>query len=552
MLITEDAIVIEDSPFTLSVENPLGKIDVLLLDYENDKNKIEQLHDSLSNMGNAHYLTYLFDSRTQYVSNSLCTVSHALKKLDAEYWNKALRLTDIYELMPQNRKDEWNKSIDDLTIWEFERTAVIDTVTRLLTERVTFLAESVDHIFRNLSSDHITNVPEGFTKRMIMNYAVTRYSAGYYTTNYGRVGYLDDLRKVINKLNANNFDFRGYPTDKKNKVQFAHSSNIINAIINQEQFGQWISLDNDALKIKLFKKGTIHIEVNPEDAAKLNNILASLYPSAIPAKFRQKTSNPNFKAKQKIEKTINFDIVNLLLNAKVYSRHDEYSLNFTKLNESMVSAYENEIKEVMDFLGGEKDVFSSSFIFDYDPTNVIKLICLSSTYPCFKSYQFYPTPAKMVEMVHELACFEDGLTVLEPSAGHGSLIENLPYEMDINCFELSHVNASILQSKGFKVTQIDFMKVTPEQRYDRVVMNPPFTDKQAVQHVEHALKFLKPDGILVSVLPANLLGHQFCENAHHHYSAIYENEFDKTSVRTVIVAISPKREPEQYQNHCLF
>lgn len=37
----------------------------------------------------------------------------------------------------------------------------------------------------------------------------------------------------------------------------------------------------------------------------------------------------------------------------------------------------------------------------------------------------------------------------------------------------------------------------------RVVMNPPFYGRHYVKHVLHALKFLKPGGVLVSVLPAS-------------------------------------------------
>ena len=36
--------------------------------------------------------------------------------------------------------------------------------------------------------------------------------------------------------------------------------------------------------------------------------------------------------------------------------------------------------------------------------------------------------------------------------------------------------------------------------YDRVVMNPPFAKQQDISHVEHALRFLRPGGLLVSVM----------------------------------------------------
>jgi 16S rRNA G1207 methylase RsmC len=42
----------------------------------------------------------------------------------------------------------------------------------------------------------------------------------------------------------------------------------------------------------------------------------------------------------------------------------------------------------------------------------------------------------------------------------------------------------------------------PTPEFDKVVMNPPFYGRHYVKHVQHALRFLKPGGTLVSILPA--------------------------------------------------
>ena len=38
--------------------------------------------------------------------------------------------------------------------------------------------------------------------------------------------------------------------------------------------------------------------------------------------------------------------------------------------------------------------------------------------------------------------------------------------------------------------------------YDVVMMNPPFDRERDIDHVMHALKFLKPDGCLIAVMSA--------------------------------------------------
>src|SRR3546814_1046657 len=74
-------------------------------------------------------------------------------------------------------------------------------------------------------------------------------------------------------------------------------------------------------------------------------------------------------------------------------------------------------------------------------------------------------------------------------------------------------NMKVLQEKGFarKLYQGDFLSMTPaplDREYDRVIMNPPFERRADIRHVNHASTFLKPNGLLVSVMSAGLLYRQ--------------------------------------------
>ncbi|MEU9602731.1 hypothetical protein AB0E06_38820 [Streptomyces sp. NPDC048109] len=51
-----------------------------------------------------------------------------------------------------------------------------------------------------------------------------------------------------------------------------------------------------------------------------------------------------------------------------------------------------------------------------------------------------------------------------------------------------------------RVQVADFLTVPATPCYDRVLMNPPFTRGTDMAHVTHALRFLTPDGLLVSVM----------------------------------------------------
>ena len=55
------------------------------------------------------------------------------------------------------------------------------------------------------------------------------------------------------------------------------------------------------------------------------------------------------------------------------------------------------------------------------------------------------------------------------------------------------------------------MTWTPELRFDRVVMNPPFQGKQDTQHITRAFGFLRPGGRLVAIAGAGVKSNEWKE-----------------------------------------
>src|SRR5690606_38714787 len=81
------------------------------------------------------------------------------------------------------------------------------------------------------------------------------------------------------------------------------------------KWGEWQEVDGGALKIRLYKKGTAHMEVHPYIAWRLNDVLATLYPQAIPPKFRTK---PKRKPKEfrMIRRPLPFAVLEVLKELK--------------------------------------------------------------------------------------------------------------------------------------------------------------------------------------------------------------------------------------------
>ena len=127
-----------------------------------------------------------------------------------------------------------------------------------------------------------------------------------------------------------------------------------------------------------------------------------------------------------------------------------------------------------------------------------------------KYFGHFPTPDEIAKKVIDSAAIyhrEDGklLAVLEPSAGAGNIARLAVKKYTfVDCVEIQGHLAKVLQASGKyrKVWEEDFLARIPEPYYDRVVMNPPFDRERDIDHVMHAIEFLKPDGMLVAIMSA--------------------------------------------------
>lgn len=118
---------------------------------------------------------------------------------------------------------------------------------------------------------------------------------------------------------------------------------------------------------------------------------------------------------------------------------------------------------------------------------------------------YFPTPLAVAQEVVARAIDREQLTVLEPSAGTGHLAR-LAVEAGatVDCIELQQGFADDLaESRLYRqVTRGDFLCLHPDEKFDRIIMNPPFENGADMDHVASALGWLKPSGRLVAVMSA--------------------------------------------------
>jgi hypothetical protein len=175
------------------------------------------------------------------------------------------------------------------------------------------------------------------------------------------------------------------------------------------------------------------------------------------------------------------------------------------------------IDKVLKALGGKWNKKEGGHLFDKEAAAILGAVLgEEEVIDKKKTFQVFETPDKTADFIvhHFMLSFENPpLRILEPSCGSGKLIEAVDrwvikekavppfvYAFEIQEELLSKVVYS--GTLGLCKTQGDFLRMVPDpfSPIDGVIMNPPFTRGQDMEHVMHAMEFVKPGGVLTAVM----------------------------------------------------
>jgi len=114
------------------------------------------------------------------------------------------------------------------------------------------------------------------------------------------------------------------------------------------------------------------------------------------------------------------------------------------------------------------------------------------------------TSLSVVHQMLQECRFDVEVSILEPSAGSGDLIDGIlnisPFtHCKIDCIELNKELREQLRAKGYNVVGEDFLKFNTDKRYDAVIACPTFKDNIDVEHIMHMYRFVKTGGQVVSL-----------------------------------------------------
>lgn len=157
-----------------------------------------------------------------------------------------------------------------------------------------------------------------------------------------------------------------------------------------------------------------------------------------------------------------------------------------KITEQLDRKTYGQLNKVLTAIGGKWNAKQRVHLFQEDVSEMIENIINTGEYSCIKKdFQFFPTPIELAKKIIKLAEITPDDICLEPSAGMGNIAQFMP-----NCdvIELHEDNRKTLIDKGFNLVHDDFLTFIPEKKYTAIVMNPPFSKGQDIEHVTKAIE----------------------------------------------------------------
>jgi hypothetical protein len=168
----------------------------------------------------------------------------------------------------------------------------------------------------------------------------------------------------------------------------------------------------------------------------------------------------------------------------------------------------NEVKTKLERIGGKwKGGKIGGFVFAHNPAELLQQVAGGADRNLKKEFQFFETPDNVADQVIELAEIEPHMTVCEPEAGRAALIKAMwraGHKNLIWAWELNDENRAFLENLSDDINVIgkDFLKDDESFHgyFDRIIANPPFSNNQDIDHLNQMFKYLKPRGMIVSVM----------------------------------------------------
>lgn len=198
-----------------------------------------------------------------------------------------------------------------------------------------------------------------------------------------------------------------------------------------------------------------------------------------------------------------------VLNVLSHSRVDGHILYLPP--EQLERKLYLDVNKCLELIGGQWNRKEKGHVFSSDPSDLLdEMINTGEVTDSKKEFQFFETPKEIVKRMIDYAEIKPSDSLLEPSAGHGAILDKFPMEHLRCANELNEESYNFLvkrfHGKAVNIYNYDFLDpklyLNPNfpVEFDKIIMNPPFSKGQDVKHIFQAWDILAMGGRLVSIV----------------------------------------------------
>ncbi len=519
----------------------LSIIHQMVAEYQSERRELDELYSQFKSVRTRDLFNYLTGFNSCLSERYLQGAHNVLR---SGYWQRVMNRTNVLSIMDTASRDKWAKQFtfyredmyrdDKQDVPDFTVEAIVPTVIGLLNDRNQFLQARVVGVFKRLSINHKTNKRFGFSSRMIITGVqdYSRSSNGKMVAMYnrGNIEPLSELREILGFFEHRTIE-NIYRTD-----------GLVEECVCRAGFGQWVNIDGNGIRFRVYKNGNMHIEVHPSMAEKMNAILAAMMPLALPSEIRTQQAKI-VREFPSLRTTLAFSTRNILADMKFRQTGAVWSHHMSGQLFSCVQSTHEDVARTLQFIGARISGYSAEL--DYCPRDVLHYLAAVGSVADRVAYQFYPTPDPISEYAASLLGAGDGDTLLEPHAGQGGLLTYVPDSVKVKCVELDTLNCLILRAKGYDVEEADFIawsRSNPDQLFSCILMNPPYSLGRDRLHLETAARHLAPGGRMVAVLWLSLVNEEQLLGDQYDIQWLqqYDNEFDDTCISVRVLYVERK------------
>lgn len=168
-----------------------------------------------------------------------------------------------------------------------------------------------------------------------------------------------------------------------------------------------------------------------------------------------------------------------------------------------------EVNKALSVMGGKWVKAKGGHVFEDDPRPMVEGL-MESGHLVVEKDGFFETPKELAQRMVEIADLREADYILEPEAGMGAIAHVILEDASTKGLNITLWLIEKNQKRSFKLDQIFGMKAVVfcadildnkgYQKFDKIIMNPPFEELQDIDHVRHAYSLLFPHGVLVAIM----------------------------------------------------